>query len=75
MLDDMLPDTLQDPEQTAALAASAVEHTAVVAVHIGVERSVVAAEHSVGVMDLGGRMVVHNVRERASELVRHNANT
>ena len=68
MLDDMLLDTLQDPEQTAALAASAVEHTAVVAVHIEVERSV-------SVMDLAGRMVVHSVRGQASELVRHNANT
>jgi hypothetical protein len=66
MLDGMLPDKLQDPEQTAAVpAALMVEHIVVVAVHI-----VVAMEHIVV-----GSMVVHNVSGQASELVRHNANT
>jgi hypothetical protein len=74
-MDDMLPDKLQGPEQTPALAASAVEHTAVVAAEHIVVVEHIAVEHSAGVVDLMGRMVVHNVRGQASEAVRHNANT
>ena len=55
MLDSMLPNTLPEPEHTAAVG-----------------RIVAWVVHIVVVV---GRMVVHNVRESALGLLRHNANT